>query len=157
MGSTFNAAKSRLCSFHQAGARLISKSPRRRRRMAVKKELRPRSSGPLDKALGEKSRTRRVAAGMSQTQLGEASGVSFQQVQKYEKGVNRISASRLAQIAAAFDESISYFQTDDHAISKAGQELQALMTDPLNLRMCRALSGIENQTMRFQFVRLVES
>jgi transcriptional regulator with XRE-family HTH domain len=124
--------------------------------MATKK-LQQRASGPADKKLGEKIRTRRTAAGMSQSELGEVLGVSFQQVQKYEKGVNRVSAVRLEQIAGALDESISYFQTDGHAVSKAGQELQTLMTDPINLRICRALSAIDNQAMRYQFVRLVES
>ena len=126
--------------------------------MAAKTQTRtPRASGPGDTALGEKIRTRRVAAGISQDELGNALGVSFQQVQKYEKGVNRVSAVRLQQIADALGESVSYFQTDGQAVSKGGRELQKLMTDPLNLRICRALSAIEDQAMRFQFVRLLES
>jgi transcriptional regulator with XRE-family HTH domain len=126
--------------------------------MAAKAKTRtPRASGPGDTALGEKIRTRRVAADMSQDELGKALGVSFQQVQKYEKGVNRVSAVRLGQIADALGESVSYFQSDGQAVSKAGRELQSLMTDPVNIRMCRALSAIENQAMRHQFVRLVES
>jgi transcriptional regulator with XRE-family HTH domain len=125
--------------------------------MATKATTRkPRASGPGDKALGEKIRTRRVAAGISQAELGKELGVSFQQIQKYEKGVNRVSAVRL-QIAAALDESLSYFQDDGQAVSKAGGELQTLMTDPLNLRICRALTAIDNKAMRYQFVRLVES
>jgi transcriptional regulator with XRE-family HTH domain len=68
--------------------------------MATKK-LQQRASGPGDKKLGEKIRTRRVVAGMSQDELGKALGVSFQQIQKYEKGVNRVSAVRLEQIAGA--------------------------------------------------------
>jgi transcriptional regulator with XRE-family HTH domain len=125
--------------------------------MAKAKKMLQRSATPADKVLGEKIRTRRTASGMSQNELGKALGVTFQQIQKYEKGVNRVSAVRLEQIAAALDESITYFQTDGQAVSKAGQELQSLMTDPVNLRMCRALAAIENQTMRFQVVRLVES
>jgi transcriptional regulator with XRE-family HTH domain len=124
--------------------------------MATKK-LQQRASGPGDRKLGEKIRTRRVVAGMSQAELGKALGITFQQIQKYEKGVNRVSAVRLEQIAKALGESISYFQTEGHTVSKAGQELQTLMTDPINLRICRALSAIEDQAMRFQFVRLVES
>jgi len=124
--------------------------------MATKKSH-PRTAGPADAKLGEKIRIRRTAAGMSQSELGEALGVTFQQIQKYEKGANRVSAVRLEQIAKALNESISYFQTDGHSVSKAGQELQTLMTDPINLRMCRALSGLDNQAMRYQFVRLVES
>jgi transcriptional regulator with XRE-family HTH domain len=124
--------------------------------MATKK-LQQRASGPADKKLGEKIRTRGVVAGMSQDELGKALGVTFQQIQKYEKGVNRVNAVRLEQIAGALDESISYFQTDGHAVSRAGQELQTLMADPINLRICRALSALDNQAMRHQFVRLVES
>lgn len=73
--------------------------------MATKK-LQQRASDPADKKLGEKIRTRRTAAGMSQSELGEVLGVSFQQVQKYEKGVNRVSAVRLEQIAGARREYI---------------------------------------------------
>jgi transcriptional regulator with XRE-family HTH domain len=53
--------------------------------MATKKSH-PRTSGPADAKLGEKIRIRRTAAGMSQSELGESLGVSFQQIQKYEKG-----------------------------------------------------------------------
>jgi transcriptional regulator with XRE-family HTH domain len=117
----------------------------------------PRSSGPLDKALGDKIRARRLTSKLSQEELANRLGVSFQQVQKYEKGVNRVSAVRLEQIAKALEESIAYFQEDGGAISKAGREMHALITDPLNLRACKALSAIDNQAMRFQWVRLIES
>jgi transcriptional regulator with XRE-family HTH domain len=117
----------------------------------------PRSSGPLDKALGDKIRARRLTSKMSQEELASLLGVSFQQVQKYEKGINRVSAVRLEQIAKAFGESIAYFQDDGGSISKAGREMRALMTDPINLRACKALSAIDNQTLKFQWVRLIES
>jgi transcriptional regulator with XRE-family HTH domain len=73
--------------------------------MATKK-LQPRASGPADAKLGEKIRIRRTAAGMSQSELGDALGVTFQQIQKYENGANRVSAVRLEQIATALNESI---------------------------------------------------
>lgn len=117
----------------------------------------PRSTGPLDRTLGEKIRARRLAAKMSQEQLAEALGVSFQQVQKYEKGVNRVSAIRLEQIAKAFGESISYFQDDGGFVSKVGREMQELMTDPINLRACRALSAMNDQQLKFRWVRVMES
>ena len=125
--------------------------------MAKAKKMLQRSATSADKALGEMIRARRLAADMSQEELGSHLGVSFQQVQKYEKGVNRIGAVRLEQIATALGESVSYFQPAGQAVSKAGLEMQTLMTDPLNLRICRALAAIENRAMRFQFVRLVES
>jgi transcriptional regulator with XRE-family HTH domain len=116
-----------------------------------------RASGPLDKALGDKIRARRLMAKMNQAELANHLGVSFQQVQKYETGANRVTAVRLEQIAKAFGESVTYFQDDGSTISKAGREMQTLITDPINLRACKALSAIDNQAMRFQWVRLLEA
>lgn len=62
-----------------------------------------RSATSFDKILGERVRAQRLAAGMSQEELAEILGITFQQVQKYEKGVNRIAASRLYDIAQALD------------------------------------------------------
>ena len=123
---------------------------------AKTKSISPRSASAGDKALGEKIRARRILAKMSQAELGDHVGVSFQQVQKYEKGVNKVGAIRLSEIADALGESVGYFQDEGH-VSKAGLEMQVLMTDRINLRICRALSAIENQAMRYQFVRLIES
>ena len=61
----------------------------------------------MNRAVGNNVRTLRTAAGMSQTQLGDIIGVTFQQVQKYEKGTNRLSAGRLAVIADLFGVPIS--------------------------------------------------
>lgn len=64
---------------------------------------------PIDVHVGNKLRLRRNMLGMSQEQLGKAAGLTFQQIQKYERGVNRISASRLFQIANLLGVSVSYF------------------------------------------------
>jgi transcriptional regulator with XRE-family HTH domain len=64
---------------------------------------------PVDIHVGARLRTRRTLLGMSQEKLAEAIGLTFQQVQKYEMGKNRISASRLYQFAQILDVSISYF------------------------------------------------
>ena len=66
-----------------------------------------RSPSAVDKRLGERVRTRRLEIGMSQERLAELLGVTFQQVQKYEKGVNRIAASRLLDISGALDMPIA--------------------------------------------------
>jgi transcriptional regulator with XRE-family HTH domain len=63
----------------------------------------------VDSHVGALVRDRRMALGMSQTALGEAIGLTFQQVQKYEKGVNRIGSSRLVQIANALKVSPTFF------------------------------------------------
>ena len=64
---------------------------------------------PVDVHVGKRVRHRRWMVGMTQQQLGEAVGIKFQQIQKYETGMNRISASRLWDIAAALDVPISFF------------------------------------------------
>ncbi len=64
---------------------------------------------PIDRHVGSRVRMRRMLAGVSQEKLGEALGLTFQQVQKYEKGTNRISASRLQQIAKMLDVPVAFF------------------------------------------------
>ena len=64
---------------------------------------------PIDKHVGARVRMRRMLIGMSQEKLGDALGLTFQQIQKYEKGANRISASRLQQISEALSTPLAYF------------------------------------------------
>ena len=68
-----------------------------------------KSPNQIDKHIGSRVRARRIMLGMSQKRLADALGLTFQQVQKYEKGVNRIGASRLLQIAGILDVSIEFF------------------------------------------------
>jgi transcriptional regulator with XRE-family HTH domain len=69
----------------------------------------PKAPGALDRYVGSRMRVRRLEVGMSQEKLGEFLGITFQQVQKYEKGTNRVSISRLHQIAQALETPVSYF------------------------------------------------
>ena len=71
--------------------------------------LTKKSPNPIDRHVGSRVRMRRVLIGMSQEKLGEALGLTFQQVQKYEKGTNRIGASRLQQIANILQVPVSFF------------------------------------------------
>lgn len=73
------------------------------------RESRP---SPIDIHVGSRIRLRRTLLGMSQERLGEALGLTFQQVQKYERGVNRVGASRLFDISRVLDAPISYFFDD---------------------------------------------
>lgn len=68
-----------------------------------------KSPNPVDKHVGSRMRTRRLLAGLSQEKLGEALGITFQQIQKYEKGTNRISASRLQQASRVLGVPVEYF------------------------------------------------
>jgi transcriptional regulator with XRE-family HTH domain len=76
---------------------------------AVEKESRP---NPIDVHVGTRIRLRRTLLGMSQERLGEALGLTFQQVQKYERGANRVGASRLYDLSRVLDVPISFFYDD---------------------------------------------
>jgi transcriptional regulator with XRE-family HTH domain len=75
----------------------------------VEKDGRP---SPIDVHVGSRIRLRRTLLGMSQERLGEALGLTFQQVQKYERGVNRVGASRLFDLSRVLDVPISFFFDD---------------------------------------------
>jgi len=77
--------------------------------VAAEKEGRP---SPIDVHVGSRIRLRRTLLGMSQERLGEALGLTFQQVQKYERGVNRVGASRLFDLSRVLDVPISFFFDD---------------------------------------------
>jgi transcriptional regulator with XRE-family HTH domain len=68
-----------------------------------------RVTNAVDRHIGNQVRARRLAIGMTQEKLADLLGITFQQVQKYEKGVNRIAASRLYEITQALDVSVAYF------------------------------------------------
>jgi transcriptional regulator with XRE-family HTH domain len=76
----------------------------------------------LDQRVGERLRSRRLKMGVSQSELGAAAGVSFQQVQKYEKGANRISAGRMIQFAERLGVTPAYFVEGFSGGSKANGE-----------------------------------
>ena len=77
--------------------------------MGIDRETRP---SPIDVHVGTRIRLRRTLLGMSQERLGEALGLTFQQVQKYERGVNRVGASRLFDLSRVLDVPISFFFDD---------------------------------------------
>lgn len=85
---------------------------------------------PIDVHVGSRVRLRRTLLGMSQERLGEALGLTFQQVQKYERGVNRVGASRLFDLSRVLDVPISFFFDDmpDSLASSVGQPLSRRAT-----------------------------
>jgi transcriptional regulator with XRE-family HTH domain len=117
--------------------------------------MKQRSAGKPDIEMGKKIRLRRVEQKISQSDLGEKLGVSFQQVQKYEKGVNRVGASRLQQIASALDVPVTFFYDSD---SKTREVESLLFLDSaFSLRLLRAYSRIKSQTVQRQLVTLMEA
>jgi transcriptional regulator with XRE-family HTH domain len=81
-------------------------------------KLPAKSPNPTDRHVGSRVCMRRKMLSMSQTELADAVGVTFQQIQKYEKGTNRISASRLQQIARVLQVPISFFFEDPRSPSR---------------------------------------
>jgi transcriptional regulator with XRE-family HTH domain len=99
------------------------------RAATVRRKRISRAFHPTDIAVGKRIRERRMLIGWSQERLAEALGVTFQQVQKYERGANRVSASMLESVATALGAPISYF------FGKEEQEPLAVpFDDPLSSR-----------------------
>src|SRR5664279_3870559 len=121
-----------------------------------------RSVTRSDIELGRRLRLRRVERKMSQSELADKLGVTFQQVQKYEKGVNRVGASRLQQVATALDVPITFFFDDADAGKRANdskREVESLLflDSSFSLRLLRAYSAVKDQALQRQFVTLIES
>ena len=114
------------------------------------KRMKQRSAGKPDIELGKRIRLRRVEQKISQAELGDKLGVSFQQVQKYEKGVNRVGAARLQQIATALDVPVTFFYDGDDK----SREVESLLflDSAFSLRLLRAYSKIKDQTVQRQLV-----
>ena len=118
---------------------------------------------PVDEYVGKRVRQRRWMVGFSQQQLGEAVGIKFQQIQKYETGMNRISASRLWDIADALSVPVMFFfegydetASTDKAQNKAGSQGD-LLADKEALELVRSYYAIpENQRRKlFDLARVL--
>ena len=124
-----------------------------------------RSPNPIDKHVGGRVRMRRLTLGMSQEQLADALGLTFQQVQKYEKGANRISASRLQHISHTLQVPIAFFfEGSPHEPSSRSSMDAAPSPNYVNdflatadgLALTRAFMRIRDAKLRRCIVHLVE-
>ena len=107
---------------------------------------------PVDVHVGQRVRQRRWMVGMTQQQLGNKVGIKFQQIQKYETGTNRISASRLWDIAAALDVQVSFFfEGLDGAHAQIDGPSGDIMTDKEALDLVRAYYAIPETQRRRLF------
>lgn len=128
--------------------------------MAVTVNKRPGrpSATAADRIIGNLIRTRRVQMGLTQTVLGDMLGLTFQQIQKYERGLNRISASRLGQVAAALDMPVTLFYEAGHEglAPVADSAAPALRRNPEEHRLMRAFGQIRSRRVRQCLLALVE-
>ena len=116
-------------------------------------------SGPdrLDQALGLAIRLRRHARGLSQSMLGEAIGVSFQQIQKYERGANRVSFSTMVRICAALGCHVSDLVAEVEQLGPTDRSAPELLTQAEAAPMLEALSQIGAPGVRRAVLELARS
>lgn len=128
----------------------------------IEKKKKP---NPIDVHVGGRIRLRRNMLGLSQEKLGESLGITFQQIQKYEKGTNRVGASRLQAISNALTVPVSYFFEDAPSVEgQAGfaeDNDAAYVVDFLNsnegVQLTRAFTKISDPKVRRKIVDLVKS
>ncbi|MDR3571896.1 MAG: helix-turn-helix transcriptional regulator [Candidatus Pacebacteria bacterium] len=131
-----------------------------------------KTPNPIDRHVGSRVRMRRILLGMSQEKLGEALGLTFQQVQKYEKGTNRIGASRLQQISRTLNVPPAFFFDGapllDDTVSENGVVLAAaepssssfvldFIATSEGLHLNKAFARIQDPKVRKRIIDLVTS
>lgn len=140
-----------------------ARQPRRRGRASYRQDLKA-----IDRAVGGRVRQRRIMMGLSQTALADSVGLTFQQVQKYESGANRISASRLYEFGDVLSVPISYFfdglsedEGDPVPVDKPEadallQDFRSLVNKRETLEFIRAYYKIDDPALRKQLIALVK-
>lgn len=125
----------------------------------------PRSANPVDIHVGTRIRLRRQVMKMSQEKLGDQLGVTFQQVQKYERGTNRVGASRLWRLSQVLDVPVSFFFEGLTNEIEAGEfsdnDQMPIVYDFINssdgVALAKAVSQIDNKGVRRQILELARS
>ncbi len=118
----------------------------------------PRQTTEADRIVGLRITTLRKARGLSQTALGTAVGVTFQQVQKYEKGLNRVGAGRLSEIAHLLEVPVSaFFEEADGATTQKQTEVVDFLRVHGAVDLLRALATIEDDQLRRKVLAIVRS
>lgn len=119
----------------------------------ARKRRDPRKPDSVDVAVGANVRTWRIARGLSQGELAKRLGITFQQVQKYETGHNRMTTGRLAKAAVVLSIPMSAFFEGAHDSEPA----QTLLANARSYRLAHAFAAIDNITLRLTLVGLVEN
>lgn len=120
----------------------------------------PKDAGPVDRLIGKRVMMRRRERGLSQAALAERLGISFQQLQKYEQGHNRITVSRLAKIASELGVPIGYFLKGAVALTHADlmQKLQDEAAEEFDIYdLLTAFLQIEEDDVRLMIVNLTRA
>ena len=124
-----------------------------------------KAPNPVDKYVGSRVRMRRIMLGMSQEKLGEALGLTFQQIQKYEKGTNRVGASRIQQISEILQVPVSFLfeggpsgtpSTGGFSEGSSPSYVSDFLATSEGLALTRAFTRITDAKLRRSIVELVE-
>ena len=117
----------------------------------------PKQPDSVDKLVGRNIRIQRLAKGLSQTELANHLGVTFQQVQKYEKGVNRIGCGRLYQISSILGVHVmDFFDGSEKRKVSTSRSVQDLISEPQSFHLVQAFSEINDRRLRSSVVDLVK-
>ena len=122
-----------------------------------------KQANAIDVHVGLRIRAARLAAGLSQERLGHQLGVTFQQVQKYEKGSNRVGASRLSNAAKVLSVPVSFFFENEAGSDKSPKANDGLLaitealSTPEGIRIARALALISDPNVRRRLADLLEA
>jgi transcriptional regulator with XRE-family HTH domain len=125
-----------------------------------------RSANPVDLHVGARIRMRRRLQGVSQEKLAEALGLTFQQVQKYERGANRVSASKLYEIAAMLKAPVAYFfdgladpagEADDDSQGGDERTVHAFLMTSEGLELARSFTQVPRGRVRRRLLELIRA
>jgi transcriptional regulator with XRE-family HTH domain len=126
-----------------------------RKENPMKKPVNNRSANASDVAIGKRIRQRRNEQKVSQAELGDQLGVSFQQIQKYEKGTNRVGAARLLQVAKVLDCEVGFFLPSETR-ANASSVVDSFMATKDGLMIAQAFVRIANVNVRHTIARFVD-
>ena len=119
-----------------------------------------RSPNQTDVYIGKRMKMQRLARGLSQTDVAKRLGITFQQIQKYERGVNRVGAGRLQEMANLLGVTPAFFFEDGPRLkpgqSEEASETTELLANKYNLALAQAYNRIRSRTVRRNVLELVE-
>lgn len=123
----------------------------------MKHQVATKAPNPVDKHVGSRVRMRRMMLSMSQEKLGDGLGLTFQQVQKYEKGTNRIGASRLQQIANILQVPVAFFFEGIKTMQMPNHDyINSFLSSKDGLSLSKSFMKIKDAKVRRSIVDLVE-
>ena len=117
----------------------------------------PRTKTPIDAHVGLRLRLARLQRRLSQEKLGASVGITFQQVQKYERGTNRIGAGRLYQFAEILGVDVSYFFEDLTASPPTAPSDEVMHPSAADMAILRKLAGVRNEKLKQRLYGVIDA